>query len=274
MKFTSFPTRIDASGQASVNPPHYFAFPPPRPLQATASTPSMSYPAYTATTGPAAQEAAASSRPPSLSQAPTSSTTAAPPALTKPPTDIHPTAHLDPSAYVLGTHPISLSPFVLIHPRARLVSTHGPLIIDSGAVISERCVIGGPAPEPSSLSADTPDPDSDPLKTTVGCTVLLHPNSTIHAGATLKESCIVEPHATVLANITVGAHAKVCAGVTVDRDVGDWEVVYGDGQSRRKRAPLQSYEDVRLRALEKDRDGTMALLKAAAAKALLVKRKG
>jgi carbonic anhydrase/acetyltransferase-like protein (isoleucine patch superfamily) len=135
-------------------------------------------------------------------------------------------------------------------------------------------VIGGPAPDPSSLSTDTPDPDSDPLKTTIGSTALLHPNSTIYAGATLKESCIVEPHATVLANITVGAHAKVCAGVTVDRDVGDWEVVYGDGQSRRKRTPIQSYEDVRLRALEKDRDGTMALLKATAAKALLVKRKG
>jgi carbonic anhydrase/acetyltransferase-like protein (isoleucine patch superfamily) len=148
------------------------------------------------------------------------------------------------------------------------------LIIDSGTVISERCVIGGPASDPSCLSTDTPDPDSDPLKTTIGSTVLLHPNSTIHAGATLRESCIVEAHATVLANITVGAHAKVCAGVTVDRDVGNWEVVYGDGQSRRKRAPIQSYEDVRLRALEKDRDGTMALLKAAAAKALLVKRKG
>jgi carbonic anhydrase/acetyltransferase-like protein (isoleucine patch superfamily) len=246
--------------------------------------PSMSYPGYTtawtpdaasAATGSAAREAAASSRPPNLSQAPTSSsTTTATPPLTKPPTDIHPTAHLDPSAYVLGTHPISLSPSVLIHPRARLVSTHGPLIIDSGTVISERCVIGGPAPDPSSPSANMPDPDSDPLKTTIGSTVLLHPNSTIHAGATLKESCIVEPHATVLANITVGAHAKVCAGVTVDRDVGDWEVVYGDGQNRRKRAPIQSYEDVRLRALEKDRDGTMALLKAAAAKALLVKRKG
>ena len=238
----------------------------------------MSYPAYTAdvasaVTTSAAREAAASFRPPNPSQAPTSSATAPPP-LTKPPTDIHPTAHLDPSAYVLGIHPISISPSVLIHPRARLVSTHGPLIIDSGTIISERCVIGGPAPDPSSLSTDTPDPDSDPLKTIIGFTALLHPNSIIHAGATLKESCIVEPYATVLANITVGAHAKVCAGVTVDRDVDDWEVVYGDGQSRRKRAPIQSYEDVRLRALEKDRDGTMALLKATVAKALLVKRKG
>ena len=50
--------------------------------------------------------------------------------------------------------------------------------------------------------------------------------------------------------------------------------MYGDGQQRRKRAPMQDYEDVRLRALEKDREGTMALLKAAAAKALLAKRKG
>ena len=60
----------------------------------------------------------------------------------------------------------------------------------------------------------------------------------------------------------------------MDRDVADWEVVYGDGQSRRKRAPNQGYEEVRLRALAKDREATTVLLKMAAAKTLLVKRKG
>jgi carbonic anhydrase/acetyltransferase-like protein (isoleucine patch superfamily) len=175
---------------------------------------------------------------------------------------------------VLGSHAISLGPSVLIHPRARLVSAHGPLIIDSGTIICERCIVGGPAPDPSSKLAPGESEEVDPLKTSIGPSVLLHPTSTIYAGATLKESCIVEPHATVLASVTIGAHAKVCAGVTVDRDVADWETVYGDGQQKRKRAPMQDYEDVRLRALEKDREGTMALLKAAAAKALLAKRKG
>src|SRR3954452_15406392 len=143
MKFTGFPTRIDASGQASLNPPHHMHS-TPKPLQATASAPNMSYQVYrtawtpdaaSAGTASAAREAAASFRPPNPSQTPISFTTTGPPPLTKPPTDIHPSAHLDPSAYVLGTHPISLSPSVLIHPRARLVSTHGPLIIDSGTVI-------------------------------------------------------------------------------------------------------------------------------------------
>src|SRR4051794_9872064 len=98
------------------------------------------------------------------------STTVAPASLTKPPTDIHPTAHLDPSAYVLGTHPISLGPSVLIHPRSRIVSTHGPLFIDSGTVISERCIVGGPAPDPSQLQPAAFE-DPDPLKTTIGPSV-------------------------------------------------------------------------------------------------------
>jgi carbonic anhydrase/acetyltransferase-like protein (isoleucine patch superfamily) len=243
------------------------------PVHTTASTPG----AASATTATAARDSAANSRPPQAPSSSSTTTTAAPPPPAKPPTDIHPTAHLDPSAYVLGTHPISLGPSVLIHPRARLISTHGPLLIDSGTIISERCIVGGPAPDPSKLPSThdiSSEEESDPLKTTIGASVLLHPTSTIHAGATLQSACIIEPHATVHASITVGAHAKVCAGVTVDRDVADWEVVYGDGQQRRKRAQVQEYEEVRLRALEKDREGTMALLKAAVAKTLLAKRKG
>lgn len=218
-------------------------------------------------------------QPPSSSSTTISATTAPAPALAKPPTDIHPTAHLDPTAYVLGTHPISLAANVLVHPRARLVSTHGPLLIDSGSIISERCIVGSPPPGPHPSSTfpltDSDESDALPLKTSIGPSVLLHPSSTVHAGATLKAFCIIEPHTTILASITIGSHAKVCAGVTVSRDVADWEVVLGDGQARRKRTPDQEYEDVRLRALERDREGTMAVLREAARKALAIgKRKG
>jgi dynactin-6 len=226
------------------------------------------------------------SQPPPAASSSTTTTASAPATtLAKPPTDIHPTAHLDPAAYVLGTHPISIAPQVLIHPRARLISTHGPLIIDTGTIITERCIVGGPAPAPAPIldpsttnpapglpltaeDADDAADDDLPLKTTLGSSVLLHPSCTIHAGATLQASCIIEPHATVLPSVTIGSHAKVCAGVTVDRDVADWEVVLGDGKQRRKRTPDPAYEDVRLRALERDREGTMGLLREAAKKAL------
>ena len=112
-----------------------------------------------------------------------SSSTSAATAAVKPPTDIHPTAHLDQNAYVQGSHAISLGAGVLVHPRARLVSTHGPLIIGDGVVVSEKCVIGGPAPD----LRDANSPISqDPLKILVGENVMIHPAVEIMAGATVK----------------------------------------------------------------------------------------
>lgn len=215
--------------------------------------------------------------PPRPRLSPSSSSSA--PSLAKPPTSIDASAHLDPSAYVLGTHPISLSPGVLIHPRARLISTHGPLILDAGTIVSERCIVGAPAPDPkadpSAISMrEEGDEDEDPLKTFIGSNCIIYPSAEIMAGAVIGEGCIVEAHATIKKSITIGARSKICAGVTVDRDVGDWEVVWGDGQMRRKRVRDERYENGRLKALARDREGTMGTLRLAAQKALVGKRKG
>jgi carbonic anhydrase/acetyltransferase-like protein (isoleucine patch superfamily) len=200
---------------------------------------------------------------------PTSSAAAA-----RPPVEIHSTAHLDPGAYVRGTHAISLGPGVLVHPRAMLVSVHGPLIINDGTVIMEKCIIGGPVPDAKdafSTNAD-PDADSDPVKTVIGTNVLVMAHAQIHAGATLHDSSTVESHATIAKNAIIGKHSKVCPGAVVTDDVNEWEVVFGGVNQRRIRMPLEEVEQARLKAMQKDREATIVVLRTSARAPVLRKK--
>ncbi|KIW73305.1 hypothetical protein PV04_01436 [Phialophora macrospora] len=224
-------------------------------------------------------------------------------ASSRPPVTLGQNTHLDPGAYVRGTHAITLGEHVLVHPRAQLVAIHGPLSVNDKCIISEKCVIGGPVPgasttDPSSraaagwLNPPTPllsqpgegdDDERDPVKTTIGSNVYMHASSQVHAGAAIKDSVVIEPHVTILANVTVGAHAKICAGVTVDRDVDAWAVVHGCGDVKRRRKkpamdgnheddPADVVEMLRLRAMDKEREGTVNIFKTAA-RANLAKKK-
>ena len=203
---------------------------------------------------------------------------------TKSPVTFPPTAHLDPGAYVRGTHTISISSDVLIHPRAHLVSIHGPLLIDSGTIICEKTVIGGPLPVTSPTNQkDITTNQEDPLKTSIGPNVFIGAHAQIYAGATLSEACTIDTHAIIHHNVIIGAHAKVGAQCVIDRDVGSWEIVFSNGQQgqvRRKRnvgvAPNEDVdvvEGARLKALKVDRDITMGLLHAAAARVSVARKK-
>ncbi|KAK7894794.1 hypothetical protein LTR67_005533 [Exophiala xenobiotica] len=221
----------------------------------------------------------------------------------RPPVTLGQTTHLDPGAYVRGTHAITLGEHVLVHPRSHLIAVNGPLLIGENCIISEKSVVGGPvqnssvvdaASKPSSGSAqpspllahgdEGDDEDADPVKTTIGSNCFIHASSQIHAGATIKDAALIEPHVTVLAGITIGSHAKVCAGILVDRDVEDWAVVYGNGNVKRQRKQPRSSTDVeaehaevvetmRLKAMDKEREGTTAILKMAARVATMAKKK-
>jgi carbonic anhydrase/acetyltransferase-like protein (isoleucine patch superfamily) len=195
-------------------------------------------------------------------------------AAAKAPVEIHPTAHLDPGAYVRGTHPILLGPGVLVHPRAMLVSIHGPLIINDGTVIMEKCVVGGPVPD----AKDTPstsmnlDLDSDPIKTVIGTNVLVMAHAQIHAGATIDNSSTVESYATIAKTGTIGEHSKVCPGAFVADRVRNWEVVLGGVNQRRTRIPLEELEQARLKAMQKDREATITVLRTSARAPILRKK--
>jgi UDP-3-O-[3-hydroxymyristoyl] glucosamine N-acyltransferase len=196
-------------------------------------------------------------------------TNAVPPA--KPHTEVHPTAHLDPQAYIQGRYTITLGANVVIHPRVRLVSVYGPLTIGAGTVISERCIVGGPGPDPRE---PLPPEPAEPFKTVIGQNVMLHASAEIEAGASLDDASLIEPRAVVKKGVNIGKHSKVCAGCLVDRSVGNWVVIWGDGQISRTRAGAEQPENGRLKALEREREAVSALLKAAAAKAMLGKRRG
>ena len=245
----------------------------------------------------------------SSTNAPTTSSPAAP-AASKPPLTISPSAYLDSSSYVLGSHPIQISSNALIHPRARLISSHCPLTIGEGTIITERCIVGGPATATGtnatvsggashpSVSASTLTSTASGLSTssssttTIGDKVHLHPSSQIHHSAHISSYTIIESDAQVLSGVRVGEHSKICAGIIVDRDVGDWEVVWGSGTGQRRKRkqgkteptdssevskgaddPEEVVEAVRLRALEGERMGTVVVLKAAQAAAAAGKRR-
>jgi acetyltransferase-like isoleucine patch superfamily enzyme len=223
----------------------------------------------------------------------------------RPPITLGHNTHLDPGAYARGTHAISLADNILVHPRAQLVAVHGPLSIGDRCIISEKCIIGGPVPSstdttaksssaPSAVGSNPPTPlleqpgdgddEHDPVKTTIGQNVYIHASSQVHAGAMIGDGVLVEPHVTILANITVNAHAKICAGVTVDRDVEKWSVVYGNGdikRRRKKQSPsagerddnVELVETLRLKTMDKEREGTVALFRTAARMAAALKKK-
>lgn len=224
----------------------------------------------------------------------------------RPPVTVGQSTHLDPGAYVRGTHAIALGENILVHPRAQLIAAYGPLSIGDNSVISEKCVIGGPMPASTTdananakvtgssgtgsnpptpvINQASDDDERDPVKTIIRDHVYIHPSSQIHAGATIEQGVLIEPHVTVLANVTIKPHAKICAGVTVGRDVEEWMVVQGNGNVKRRRKlksktgndqddPTELVESLRLKAMDKEREGTVALFRAAARTASLAKKK-
>lgn len=205
---------------------------------------------------------------------PQHSTTTTSSSASRPPVEIHPTAHLDPGAYVRGTHAIFLGPGVLVHPRAMLVSVHGPLIINDGTVIMEKCIIGGPVPDAKEVSSTAADinADSDPVKTFIGTNVLVMAHAQIHAGATLHGASTVESHATIAKTASIGEHSKVCSGAVVAGSVSEWEVVFGGINQRRMRMPLEEVEQARLKAMQKDREATITVIRTSARAPVLRKK--
>ena len=212
-----------------------------------------------------------------------------------------------------GTHAITLGENNLIHARAQLIAIHGPLIILDRCIVSEKCIVGGPVPvapsattttaadakaSPSLAAPATPnlitddEDEADPLKTLIGTSVYIHAGAHVHAGATIEDAVILEPNVSVLKGVTVGAHSKICAGLTVERDVEPWTVMMGNGDVHRRRRrkklttppsddaededdkdPAELVERMRMQAMDKEREGTVLMYRAALRMASLAKKK-
>ncbi|RVX76055.1 hypothetical protein B0A52_00412 [Exophiala mesophila] len=138
---------------------------------------------------------------------------------------------------------------------------------------------------------DDDDDEADPVKTVIGSNVHLHANVHVLAGARIGDAAIVEANVTIQKDVTIEAHSKVTPGVVVDRNVPDWTVVLSDGRWR-SRKPMtlggidvevtssrdgknsaELVEQVRLKAMDKERDGSGVVLRTAQRHASSTRRK-
>lgn len=97
--------------------------------------------------------------------------------LPKPPVRLDPQSVISDSATLFGTHPITIGANAVVHPRARINSTHAPVTIGAGCIVNERCSVGlQEEPDPS-----LPDPH-----------VELEDNVTLEPGAISEASRVGE----------------------------------------------------------------------------------
>lgn len=193
---------------------------------------------------------------PRRSHSPQSASSA--PSAPRPPLAIHPTATVAESAVMQGTYQISIGAGTVIHPRARMYSFEGPIIIGDGCTIAEKSIIGTPPPETMNLSSPrsttlTPtttftfapsstDQSTTPKTIRISTAVSVGPLSSILPGVQIHSASIVDTLVTINRNADVGAHSKVCSGCEIPENgvVSEWTVVWGAGagfgQRRRKRA--------------------------------------
>ena len=187
-----------------------------------------------------------------------SSSTAGAAAPAKPSTAIHPSATIADTALLHGTYQISIGAGVVVHPRARLYSYDGPIMIGDGCVIGEKSTIGSATTLSSSnnssstttnsnpsttdeMSLSLPPPSGAEVTTRLSSSVIIAPSATVLSGAHIRSAAVIESLAIVHRYTSVGAHSKVCSGCEIPENsvVDDWTVVWGPGgaagQMRRKR---------------------------------------
>ncbi|PWY94471.1 trimeric LpxA-like protein [Aspergillus sclerotioniger CBS 115572] len=207
------------------------------------------------------------------------------------PITAHPSATISETTLIQGSHPISIGSGTIIHPRARIYSHEGPIIIGNGCIISEKSVIGAPLPPPPPAPASSSSSQGDEkpiLPTRISSNVTISPCAQVLPGAHIHSCCGIEAHAVVGRRAVIGSHSRVCAGCEVAPGdvVKEWMVVWGgaggsEGQRRRVRVTgkVESslnvganantgngglegrvIEDARLMVLQKEREALVRLI--------------
>lgn len=158
----------------------------------------------------------------------------APPA-PKPPVHFAPALVIADNAALTGTNLISIGLHTVIHPRAKLNSTYGPITIGSNCIISERSQIGFQNPPSNSHSEG----------------VFIENGVVIETGAIVEarkvgEGSVIEVNARIGKGAILGKHCKVGALCEVQEGeiIGDFTVLYADGMRRVDGAGI---EDLKLK---------------------------
>ncbi|KAI9714430.1 MAG: hypothetical protein M1820_000391 [Bogoriella megaspora] len=120
-------------------------------------------------------------------------------ALTKPPTEISPSAVIADKAILSGTHMITIGTNSVIHPYAKIVSNYGPVTIGDNVVINEKAIVGQ-APHDESSNVDTGVYDG----------VIIEDNVNIGSSSVVEASVVGE-------GSTIDVEAKVGTGATIGK---------------------------------------------------------
>jgi carbonic anhydrase/acetyltransferase-like protein (isoleucine patch superfamily) len=201
----------------------------------------------------------------------------------KPPVSTHSTATVSDLATFQGTHPVTIGEGTIIHPRAKLLSFEGPIVIGDGCIIGEKAVVGGGSPSRStSSSSSKPAEQQHATPTILENSVLIGPLATVSVGAHVRSAATVDTSALVGRGARIGKHAKVCTSCCIPDNevVADWIVIWGAngcgmGLQRRKRPSDRGseatdglggrdVESARLTALGREREGLTKLIGVAA----------
>ncbi|KAL2813048.1 trimeric LpxA-like protein [Aspergillus cavernicola] len=162
---------------------------------------------------------------------PSTTTQPSTPRLPSAPVSAHPTSIISESSTFNGTYPVSIGRGAVIHPRAKIFATEGPVKIGEGCIVSEKCVIGAPPPVPGNNS-DSKGSNSEELPITISANVTIGPLATIHPGVYLHSAVVVESHAVINRRVDIGGHSKICARCEIAEGarIKEWVVVWGVGR--------------------------------------------
>ncbi|KAI5284047.1 hypothetical protein KEM54_001622 [Ascosphaera aggregata] len=184
-----------------------------------------------------------------------------------------------------GSYPVSIGAGTAIHPRVKILSFDGPVLIGEGCIIGEKSIIGAPASHDAASSSHAREPGSSERPaarpTVVENFVNVGPLCTISSGTYVRYCTTIEASAQLGNNVRVGKHSKVCPNCKVpdNKQIGDWSVLWGGpgNLQRRRRAsgdgPREAsgkssglggraVEDGRLIVLNKEREVVRKLMAA------------
>ncbi len=151
----------------------------------------------------------------------------------KPPLNLSSSITLSDAASLVGTHPITLKSYTVIHPRSKLLSTNGSITIGQTCIISERASIG--------LLSHQKDQGSVIL----GDSVIVEVGATIE-GVSIGEGTVVDVNAHIHPGVVIGKFCRIgpYCEVFPGEVVEDRTVIYGEGLRRKDE---DCNEDQRLR---------------------------
>ncbi|KAJ0425147.1 trimeric LpxA-like protein [Aspergillus carlsbadensis] len=179
----------------------------------------------------------------SQSQPPSGSSTPKPAA---PPITASSSATIAESALFQGTFPVTIGRGTIIHPRARIYSFAGPVVIGNECIISEKCVIGTVPGMVVSTAGNINKEErrgGEDGAIQISSSVTIGPVASVAAGVTIHSGVVIETAAVLNAGVDIGAHSKICARAEISAGarIREWTVVWGAGKgvNLRRRVRVQ-----------------------------------